>query len=46
MPSSEIMKLFAKHKLHSGKGGPIVKDPKQAVAIKYSYLRKEGKLKK
>lgn len=45
MPSSEIMKLFAKHKLHSGKGGPIVKDKDQAEAIKMSYLKKEGKIK-
>ena len=45
MPSSEIMKLFKRGKLHSGKGGPIVKDKKQAEAIKMSYLKKEGKIK-
>lgn len=44
MPSSEIMKLFAKGKLHSGKNGPVVKDKKQAEAIKMSYLKKEGKI--
>lgn len=43
MPASEIMKLFAKHKLHSGKSGKVVTDPKQAVAIKMSYERKEKK---
>jgi hypothetical protein len=28
--------------LHSGRGGPIVKKKKQAVAIELSYARKEG----
>ena len=44
MPSSEIMDDFRKHKLHSGKGGKIVKNKKQAKAILLSYLRKEGKI--
>jgi len=43
MPSSEIMEDFKKGTLHSGPGGPIVKDKKQARAIQLSYLRKEGK---
>lgn len=43
MPASEIMKDFKKGTLHSGKGGPIVKNPHQAKAIQLSYLRKEGK---
>jgi hypothetical protein len=45
MPSSEIMKLFKRGKLHSGKDGPIVKDKEQAKAIQMSYLKKEGKVK-
>ena len=43
MPASEIMPKFRAGTLHSGKGGPIVKDKKQARAIQISYLRKEGK---
>ena len=43
MPASEIMKDFKEGTLHSGKGGPIVKDEAQARAIQLSYLRKEGK---
>jgi hypothetical protein len=42
MPSSEIMRLFKKHELHSGKDGKIVTSEKQAKAIQLSYLRKEG----
>jgi hypothetical protein len=45
MPASEIMPLFHKGQLHSGKGGPIVHSKKQARAIQLSYLRKEGKVK-
>ena len=44
MPSSEIMERFRKRKLHSGKGGKIVRNKKQAKAILLSYLRKEGKI--
>ncbi len=36
------MKLYRARKLHSGKGGPIVKNKKQAKAIQISYARKEG----
>jgi hypothetical protein len=43
-PASEIMRLFHRGELHSGKGGPIVKDEEQARAIQMSYLRKEGKM--
>lgn len=48
MPASEIMGDFKRGTLHSGKGGPIVKDRKQAIAIKMSYERKElaGRAKK
>lgn len=44
MPASEIDEKFREGKLHSGKGGKIVTNPKQALAIKLSYLRKEGKI--
>lgn len=44
MPAREIMKKFRKHQLHSGKGGKIVRNKKQAKAILLSYLRKEGRI--
>jgi hypothetical protein len=44
MPSNQVMPLFKAGKLHSGAGGPIVKDPRQAMAIRTSYLKKEGKV--
>ena len=44
MPSSEVMPLYRKHKLHSGKSGKIVRKKKQAKAILLSYLRKEGRI--
>lgn len=43
MPSYEIMPKFKAGELHSGSpNGPIVKNKKQAIAIKLGYLRKEG----
>ena len=42
MPASAIMPKFRAHKLHSGKGGKIVKSKKQAKAILLSTLRREG----
>jgi len=42
VPAKEILKDFRQGKLHSGKNGPIVKNPKQARAIEISYARKEG----
>lgn len=36
-----IMREFAKGQLHSGKGGPIVKDRQQAMAIAMSQARKK-----
>jgi hypothetical protein len=42
MPAREVMRLYREGKLHSGPGGPIVKNPKQAVAIQISMARKEG----
>jgi len=44
MPSDEIMEDFRAHKLHSGRGGKIVRKKKQAKAILLSYLRKEGRI--
>ncbi len=45
MPASEIYPKFKAGTLHSGKGGKVVTNPKQAKAILLSYLRKEGKVK-
>ena len=51
-PSNKVKKVMAEWKagkLHSGKGGPVVKSQKQAVAIalseqaKYNALKKMGK---
>lgn len=40
MPFSEVMGKFKRGQLHSGsKGGPVVKDRKQAVAIRMSEER-------
>lgn len=44
MPAREIMKKFRAHKLHSGKGGKIVRSKRQAKAILLSYLRKESRI--
>ena len=44
MPSSAVMDKFGAHTLHSGgPGGPVVTNPKQAVAIKMSEQRVEAK---
>lgn len=44
MPANQVMKKFKAGKLHSGsKKGPKVTNPKQAVAIKLSEARDEGK---
>jgi hypothetical protein len=41
---SKVMKEFAKDELHSGsKKGPVVSNPKQAIAIGYSEARKGKK---
>jgi mevalonate pyrophosphate decarboxylase len=38
-----VMEEFKEHKLHSGsKKGPIVENPKQAIAIGLSEARKSG----
>ena len=38
---SSVMREFKEGTLHSGKGGPIVKKPKQALAIALSQARKK-----
>ena len=38
-----VMGVFKKGELHSGKDGPVVKNPKQAVAIALSEARKVKK---
>jgi len=43
MPSGDVMPLFEARRLHSGKGGKIVRKKKQAKAILLSYLRREGR---
>jgi hypothetical protein len=41
----KVMREFKEGELHSGsKKGPIVKDPKQAVAIGYSEARKKKRM--
>ena len=43
---SIVMKEFKKGKLHSGKSGKIVKNPKQALAIALSEAKMSKKRKK
>jgi hypothetical protein len=45
-PKQKKKQAFDEYKagrLHSGKGGPLVKDRKQAIAIALSAARKGGK---
>lgn len=37
---AKVMREFKEGSLHSGKGGKVVKSPKQAVAIALSEARK------
>ncbi len=38
---SKVMREFKAGELHSGKGGPVVKKPSQALAIALSQARKK-----
>ena len=40
---SKVMREYKAGTLHSGKGGPVVKNPKQAVAIAISESKKKKK---
>ena len=40
---AKVMKEFKEGSLHSGKGGKVVKSPKQAVAIALSEARRMKK---
>ena len=47
MPFTEVMHKFGQGKLHSGsKSGPVVKNRKQAIAIRMSEERQAKKGKK
>lgn len=39
----KVMGEFKEGTLHSGKGGKVVTNPKQAVAIAYSVAKKKSK---
>jgi hypothetical protein len=43
--AAKVFREYGKGELHSGKGGPVVKNPKQAVAIAMSEARKAMKKK-
>lgn len=42
----KVMGEFKAGTLHSGKGGKVVKDPKQAIAIAISEAAKKARYKK
>lgn len=41
-----VMDEFGQGKLHSGKGGPVVKSRKQAIAIAISVANRKKKMKR
>jgi len=43
---AKVMGEYKEGTLHSGKGGPVVKSKKQALAIAYSEAKKMKKTKK
>jgi len=43
---SKVMKEYKSGSLHSGKGGKVVKNPKQAIAIALSEAGKSARYKK
>jgi hypothetical protein len=43
MKIAKVMDEFKKGELNSGKGGPVVKKPKQAIAIAISVSKKKRK---
>ena len=43
--ADKVFKEYGKGELHSGKGGPVVTNPRQAVAIAMSSARKAMKKK-
>lgn len=42
---AKVMREFKRGKLHSGKGGPVVKNQKQALAIALSEARRNPRKK-
>jgi hypothetical protein len=44
--AEKVFKEYGRGDLHSGKGGPVVKNPKQAVAIALSQARDVSRGKK
>jgi hypothetical protein len=47
-PEQKKKQVFAEYKagsLHSGRGGPVVKDKRQAIAIALATERRKGKAK-
>lgn len=43
---SKVMREYKAGTLHSGKGGPVVKNPKQAIAISLSQAKMSKPMKK
>jgi ribosomal protein L21E len=39
----KVMREYKEGTLHSGKGGPVVKNPKQAIAIAISESKRKKK---